>query len=135
MQGNLRPAECPQGIKATLMVHGHTGAPFPVVLSTVDSGYLNARWHLMQVGVGDRFGIVSSLTQYGTVAITSTGAGAVTASLWDGNAQQLWRVTTEGRNSTFALGSSALYLKPSGCGPGQPVVVGPEGGNLNWVWS
>ena len=30
-QGTLRPAECPQGIKATLMVRGHVGPPFPVV--------------------------------------------------------------------------------------------------------
>src|SRR5215216_5116988 len=88
-QGTLRPAECPQGIKATLMVHNHLGQPFPVVLSTVPSSYDNARWHL--VPVGDRFGIVSFFTQYGSVAITSTGTGAVTASAWNGtgNAQQL----------------------------------------------
>jgi hypothetical protein len=132
-QGTLRPAECPQGLKATLMVRGHAGPPFPVVLSTVPSSYDNARWHL--VPVGDRFGIVSFFTQYGSVAITSTGSGAVTASLWDGNAQQLWRVTNEGRSSTFALGSSAIYLKPSACGAGRPVGVGPESGNLNWVWN
>ena len=132
-QGTLRPAECPQGLKATLMVHRYKGPPFPVVLSTVPSSYDNARWHL--VPVGDRFGIVSFLTQYGSVAITSTGSGAVTASLWEGNAQQLWRVTNEGRSSTFALGSSAIYLKPSGCGTGKAVAVSPESGNLNWVWN
>jgi hypothetical protein len=104
------------------------------VLSTLGGNAPNARWHL--VPVGDRFGIVSFFTQYGSVAITSTGAGAVTATLWKGNAQQLWRVTSEGRSSTFALGSSALYLKTSDrCSPPQPLVVGPESGNLSWVWN
>ena len=135
-EGNLRPSQCPQGqgLKATLMVRGHNGPPFPVVLSTVDPSYLNARWHL--VPVGDQFGIVSFLTQYGSVAITSTGNGAaVVASPWNGNAQQLWRVTNDGRNSTFALGASGLYMRTGQCNRGQPLVLAPDSGPIIWVWN
>jgi hypothetical protein len=133
--GTLRPSQCRAGIKATLMVHGHNAPPFPVVLSTLDGNAQNARWHL--VPVGDQFGIVSFLTQYGTVAITSAGnSAAVVASPWNGSAQQLWRVTTEGRSSTFASGSSSLYLKTGDqCRLSQPLVLGPESGNLSWVWN
>src|SRR5262245_10885662 len=84
-EGTLRPSQCQSGIKATLLVHRHNAPPFPVVLSTVPSSYQNARWHL--VPVGDQFGIVSFLTQYGTVAITSNGNGAaVIATAWNGSA-------------------------------------------------
>ena len=116
------------------MVHGHNAPPFPVVLSTVDPSYLNARWHL--VPVGDQFGIVSFLTQYGSVAITSTGNGAaVVASPWNGNAQQLWRVTNDGQKLDFRPGLGGLYLRTTGCGRGQPLVLAPDTGPVIWVWN
>jgi hypothetical protein len=89
------------------------------------------------VQVGDQVGIVSFFTQYGSVAITSAGNGApVTASLWNGSAQQLWRVTNDGRNSTFAQGSSPLYLRTSDrCRPPQPLVLAPDSGPVIWVWN
>jgi hypothetical protein len=135
--GTLRPAHCRD--RATLLVRGHNAPPFPVMLSSLDPGAQNARWHLMQVG--ERFAIVSYFTQYGTVALTVTGNGsagsAVVASQWTQGGVQRWdAVNHVDRAWYFAWPGNGLALKAGDeCNRGRPLVLGPNSGNNSWVWN